>query len=613
MLPFSVTIEGANYNTLAISSNGWIEFGGNTSGNSDPSNDCLPTTAHTNPLLAAYWDDLDPFGSEVRYGVVGSSPNRVFIADYEVDLVSGSEGSDDLRFQVQIHEGSSLVNVRYRDKQSNANGQAATIGFQGAGGASAKAYPLTCNGKILDDNDETKDGWSIHPKAVAMSPHGVLAFSPDDITAGNIPGLQTFSGDDVVQTATTPFSITIDGVAYTQVAISTNGWLEFGGNTSGNSDPTNDCLPTPAHTNPLFAAFWDDMQTAGSSTVRYGTVGQSPNRSFLVDFFLDTKTSGDDGSDDVEVHVLVHEGSSTVSVKYRAAQHLANGQTATLGFQGAGGAGAATVMPIGCNAKVLDDNINDSGWSIAPLPLCGNGIDESLGDEQCDQGGANGTSTSCCTATCDFRAGGSTCRVGGGAPCDLDETCTGASATCPADDAPGNAGITCRVGSGDLCDPDEVCTGAPGVACPADLITSSATVCRGGSGDLCDPDETCPGTAGDPCPPNVVSPSSTVCRPGSGDACDANETCAGLAGAACPGDDAPFNAGVVCRGGSGDLCDLNEACTARPVRPVRRTTRRATRASCAGRRRCTARSATRTRPAAGRPAQPARRTTRPPR
>ena len=35
--------------------------------------------------------------------------------------------------------------------------------------------------KILDDNDETKDGWSMHPKAVAMSPHGVLAFSPDDI------------------------------------------------------------------------------------------------------------------------------------------------------------------------------------------------------------------------------------------------------------------------------------------------------------------------------------------------------------------------------------------------------------------------------------------------
>jgi hypothetical protein len=565
-MPFSVTLEGTSYSAITISTNGWIEFGGDTSGGSDLNNGCLPVANHTHPLLAAYWDDLVPFGTNIRYGTVGQSPNRVFIADYEVDLFTppGNEGSDDLRFQVQIHERSSLINVRYRDKQSNANGQAATIGFQGAGGASAKAYPLTCNGKILDDNDETKDGWSIHPKGVAMSPHSVLAFSPDDINATNIPGLQTFSGDDVVQTATMPFSINIDGVAYSQVAISTNGWLEFGGNTAGNSTPVNACLPTSTHTNPFFAAFWDDMVTAGGSTIKYGTVGQSPNRTFLVDFFLDTKVSGDDGNDDVEVHVLVHEGSSTVSVKYREAQLLAGGQTATLGFQGAGGASASTVMPIGCNARVLDDNINDEGWSIAPLPICGNGINESLGNEQCDQGGSNGTPTSCCTGSCGFRAGGSTCRVGGGAPCDLSETCTGSSATCPADDAPGNSGITCRLGSGDGCDPDELCNGTPGVACPGDVVTSSSTVCRTGSGDLCDPDENCPGVPGAACPANVISSSSTVCRPGSGDACDANETCSGLAGAPCPNDDAPFNAGVVCRGGSGDLCDLNESCTGTP-------------------------------------------------
>jgi hypothetical protein len=564
-LGFNVTIEGINYSSVAISSNGWIEFGSNTSGNSDPANACLPTNKHTNPFLAAYWDDLDPFDSEVRYGVVGQSPNRVFIADYEVDLVTppGNEGSDDLRFQVQIHERSNLINVRYRDKQSNANGQAATIGFQGAGGASAKAYPLTCNGKILDDNDETKDGWSIHPKAVAMSPHGVLAFSPDDITVGNIPGLQQFNGDDVVQTATMPFSITLDGVAYNTVAVSTNGWLEFGGNTFGNSDPVNACLPTSKHTNPFFAAYWDDMLTAGSSNVRYGTVGSSPNRTFLVDFFLDTKVSGDDGNDDIEVHVMVHEGSNTVSVKYREAQLLAGGTTATIGYQGAGGASAAA-MPIGCNARVMDDNRNDVGWSIAPLPVCGNGINESLGNEVCDQGGANGSSTSCCTATCSFRAGGSTCRVGGGPPCDLTETCTGSSATCPADDAPGNAGITCRIGSGDVCDADEVCNGTPGVACPADVVTSSSTQCRAGSGDLCDPAENCTGVAGQQCPANVVEPNTTVCRPGSGDVCDANETCTGLPGATCPGDDAPFNAGVVCRGGSGDSCDLNETCTGTP-------------------------------------------------
>src|SRR6185503_5779534 len=103
------------------STNGWIEFGANTSGSSDATNSCLPTSTHTNPFLAAYWDDLVPFGTNIRYGTVGTSPNRVFIADFEVDLVSGSEGSDDIRFQIQLHEKSNLISVKYRDQQSATN------------------------------------------------------------------------------------------------------------------------------------------------------------------------------------------------------------------------------------------------------------------------------------------------------------------------------------------------------------------------------------------------------------------------------------------------------------------------------------------------------------
>jgi hypothetical protein len=423
---------------------------------------------------------------------------------------------------------------------------------------------VTCNGKILDDNDETKDGWSIHPKASgAMSPHGVLAFSPDDINGTNIPGLLTFSGDSVVQNATLPFAVVIDGVSYSTIAMSTNGWVEFGGNTSGDSDPTNDCLPSPAHSNPLLAAFWDDMRTAGGSSIRYGTVGTAPNRTFLIDYFLDTITSSDDGNDDVEIQVQIHEPSSAIFVKYRHAQLLAGGQTATLGFQGAGGA-AAQAMPVGCNARVLDDNINDVGWSIAPLPICGNGINEPLGSEQCDLAGANGAGTSCCTSACKFRTADQVCRTGGGAPCDLNETCTGSASSCPTDDAPGKAGLTCRIGSGDACDPDESCNGMAGVACPADVVTAGGTTCRTGSGDLCDPNEACTGVAGQACPANVVNGSSTVCRPGSGDSCDLTEHCSGIPGAQCPGDDASLNAGVVCRAGSGDACDLNETCSGTP-------------------------------------------------
>ncbi|MCW5890320.1 MAG: hypothetical protein KIT14_07180 [bacterium] len=556
-LPFSVTIGGASYNTVAISTNGWLEFGGNTAANSTPSDFPLPTALHTNPFLAAYWDDLQTQGTHIRYGTVGSAPNRVFIADFYGDTVAA--GSNDIvAFQVQVHELSNVINVKYRDPLGvNAGGPLATIGFQTAGGASALAFPLSSNGRVLDDDRNNAMAWSIHAGPGVPVLHATIAHSPNDIS-----GFTTLSGDNQVAGVTLPFNVVIDGVAYSSVAVSTNGWLELGGNTAADSTPGNTALPTAVHTNPFLAAFWDDLVPEGTM-VRYGTVGASPNRTFVVDWQAYIQPSPDSANDGIAFQAQIHETSNAINVQYRTSERYASGQTATIGWQGAGGA-AATARALTFNGRILDDNLPNAGWSVSPIPVCGNGIGEPAAGEQCDLGGANGAPTSCCTTSCTYKTAGTTCRAGGGAPCDLDETCSGASAACPADDAPGKVGLTCRIGSGDVCDPDELCNGVPGVACPADVVAAPSTVCRAGSGDMCDLAETCTGVPGATCPANVFASAATVCRPGSGDACDAHEHCPGLAGGTCPADDAPLKAGVVCRTGSGDACDANEACTGVP-------------------------------------------------
>ncbi|MDD4150070.1 MAG: hypothetical protein PHE33_08575 [Bacteroidales bacterium] len=158
-MPFSLTIEGTSYNVLTISTNGWVAFGSVSS--SYFSNNCLPTYTFSVPVICAYWDDLAAEGSNIRYGYVGSSPNRTVIIDYEAKTYSNNYP---VRFQVQIHEGSGLINVKYRHEMSPfANGQSATIGFQLAGGLSAKAFPITCNGKVLDDNRDDAEAWSVCP------------------------------------------------------------------------------------------------------------------------------------------------------------------------------------------------------------------------------------------------------------------------------------------------------------------------------------------------------------------------------------------------------------------------------------------------------------------
>jgi hypothetical protein len=367
-MPFNVSIEGTNYNTVAISTNGWLEFGGNTGsgGTSSPTNSCLPTNTHTNPLLAAYWDDLNTFGTNVRYGTVGTSPDRTFIVDYQVDVDPANEanGADDTSFQVQVHERSNVITVRYRDQGDVANGQSATIGFQGAGGSGGNAQPITCNGKVLDDNLDN-EGWSAdvgHAGNIVLA--ALIEHSPDDIPGG----FTTLSGNDSIATPTMPFNVNIEGTNYNTVAISTNGWLELGGNTSGNSDPTNDPLPTSAHTHPFVAVYWDDMQTINAA-MRYGTVGTSPNRTFIVDFDIETTDGSDNGSDDVTGQVQIHERSGLINVRYNATQASANGQNATIGFQGAGGS-SAIAYPLTFNGKILDDNQTESeGWSVHPRAL----------------------------------------------------------------------------------------------------------------------------------------------------------------------------------------------------------------------------------------------------
>src|SRR5262245_16370105 len=102
-------------------------------------------------------------------------------------------------------------------------------------------------------------GATARPASATVSLAAWIQHSPDDIS-----GFTTLTGDENTATATIPFTVTIEGVGYTTVAISTNGWLEFGGNTQGTAHPANVCLPTSTHTNPFLAAYWDDLNPFGT-------------------------------------------------------------------------------------------------------------------------------------------------------------------------------------------------------------------------------------------------------------------------------------------------------------------------------------------------------------
>ena len=164
-----------------------------------------------------------------------------------------------------------------------------------------------------------------------------------------------------------------------------------------------------------------------------------------------------------------------------------------------------------------------------------------------------GTSASC--PPDGFRPSTAVCR-GALAACDVAETCTGSSAVCPAD-AYRPSGYVCRASTGD-CDVAEACSGL-GTICPADALRPSGYTCRAVAGP-CDIAEVCSGTSAN-CPANVLRPSGYACRFQAG-ACDIAETCTGSS-PACPLD-AFLPAGYECRRSMTD-CDPAEVCSGTSV------------------------------------------------
>ena len=247
----------------------------------------------------------------------------------------------------------------------------------------------------------------------------------------------------------------------------------------------------------------------------------------------------------------------------------------------------------------IDGSCN--GIDIYCVGICGDGI-KAL-SEQCDDG--NLDNGDCCSSTCKFEPSTTVCRASKGI-CDIVETCTGSTGSCPADtrhdtsyvcraaastcDVPDycsasgsydcgannyqSAGFVCddnnACTNSSTCDGEGSCTGVDiycvgvcgdgivaaneqcdgGPCCTSQCtFANTLTVCRASAG-VCDQAETCTG-ASSQCPADVFVPSTTVCR-GSVSPCDPQEYCSG-SGADCPVDS---------RLPDGSTCDDGSSCTA---------------------------------------------------
>lgn len=124
---------------------------------------------------------------------------------------------------------------------------------------------------------------SAGPSPANFAPAYVLSTFTAALTyiSGASPGP---SGDNAHSDVPIGFTFNYLGVDYSQVRISTNGWLSFNLSGPDSTSHENHRLFTTQEPSTVVAPWWDDLLADGSSTISYKINGTAPNRVFIAEW-----------------------------------------------------------------------------------------------------------------------------------------------------------------------------------------------------------------------------------------------------------------------------------------------------------------------------------------
>ncbi|MBN2443623.1 MAG: hypothetical protein JXJ04_19845 [Spirochaetales bacterium] len=228
-LGFEISFYGRSYDTITITSNGYMTFSNLVSQMNTP----FPSAQLPDNIIAPFWDDLNPSLSPaggVYFETKGTAPNRIFIVQWDnVPLVS--DPLSRLTFQAQLFEKNNEVQFHYLEMVDGsgqsisgpARGSSASIGMENAGGTrgtevsfnqdgivsgnTAFSFTLAGNafesGRLLGDLDNDGDITILDQSILtdliieANSPHLSTDLLLAD-TAPNYPSEERAFGDGII-------------------------------------------------------------------------------------------------------------------------------------------------------------------------------------------------------------------------------------------------------------------------------------------------------------------------------------------------------------------------------------------------------------------------------
>ncbi len=147
---------------------------------------------------------------------------------------------------------------------------------------------------------------------ISVLPAYAISDGPFEWIDGQAAGERIeFTGDDSAAIVQLPFSFDFYGEAFTDLQVSTNGYVVFGGSQA--QALRNKPIPDPDEPNGLVAALWDDLSPDVGQGVWVKTVGEAPDRQFVVTW-IDAARFNQVGA--VTFQIILEEGSNRIIFQY---------------------------------------------------------------------------------------------------------------------------------------------------------------------------------------------------------------------------------------------------------------------------------------------------------
>ena len=188
-----------------------------------------------------------------------------------------------------------------------------TITINGSGDG-VNPSQITVSGKLVDEMNYTESNCD---------------YNFIDISDGNEILDNTDDGGDVIPIG---FTFRFYGKDYENILVSSNGLLRFAD--SYEYDGINSEIPNTSDPNGIIAAYWCDMYVNTDSKVYYKTIGEEPNRKFIVEYYNLAHYEDVYGG---TFEIILEESTNKIYFEYQDVTFdntdYSNGKCATIGIE----------------------------------------------------------------------------------------------------------------------------------------------------------------------------------------------------------------------------------------------------------------------------------------